>query len=121
MRRFFEAVWQEKSIDQYMSHYAEDFKSQNMNKRRWQRYKESLSEKYKFIEVQIRDPFLITKNNQSVISFIQDYKSDGLEDLGEKTLYVNRKADGKFEILTEVWRPLNTELIAQRKTTTTEN
>lgn len=106
--------WQSKNIDQYMTNYSEQFKAMNMTRNEWRRYKQSLNEKYKFIKISAEAPFLITKQDEAVISFIQNYESDGLKDVGLKTLYVKNQNFGKFEIITEVWRPLNQDIIAHK-------
>jgi murein L,D-transpeptidase YafK len=109
-----QTAWQSKNIDEYISHYSDDFKAMKMNKEQWRRYKESLNQKYNYIKVSVEAPFLVTKQNEAVISFNQNYESDSLKDLGHKTLYVKQREDNKFEILTEVWKPLSPDLLAQK-------
>lgn len=106
-------AWESKNIETYMSHYEDNFKAMRMNKEKWQRYKEGLNKKYAFIKIAIREPFFVMKNDEAVINFIQDYDSDVLKDLGTKTLYVKKNAEGKFKILTEIWSPISQELVAQ--------
>lgn len=110
-------AWEQKDVQTYMSFYSDNFKAMRMSKNKWRRYKESLNEKYSKIKVTLKDPFLVTKKDEAIISFVQDYESDGLKDFGEKTLYVKRKNGdpSQFEILTEIWRPLNREFLAHKQ------
>lgn len=108
-------AWQTKNIDKYMANYSENFSAMKMTREQWRSYKQSLNKKYRFIKVSLEAPFLITKQDEAVISFIQNYESDGLKDVGLKTLYVKNQTDGKFEIITEIWRPQRADVIAQKQ------
>jgi murein L,D-transpeptidase YafK len=95
--------WQGKDIDGYIANYAPEFKSMGMDRERWLEYKKNLAGKYKFISVALNEPIVVTTGNETVIRFLQDYKSDQNSDFGEKTLYLRQQADGKFLILGEEW------------------
>lgn len=107
--------WQSKNIEQYMSNYSEKFNAMKMNREQWRRYKQSLNEKYNYIKVSIEAPFLITKQDEVVISFTQNYESDGLKDVGVKTLYIKTPQAGQFEIITEIWHSLSQDMLAQKQ------
>ncbi len=107
-------AWESKNIDTYIDHYDEHFKALRMNKKTWRRYKEGLNEKYSHIKVTVREPFFVMKQDEAIINFIQDYDSNSLKDIGTKTLYVKKDAEGKFKILTEVWAPASADLLAQK-------
>jgi murein L,D-transpeptidase YafK len=123
--------WESKNIDDYMSHYGDQFLSQTrgqggmtknpLNKNQWRAYKKYLSDRNKSIRIAVKDPFLLQKRDEAIISFIQDYQSDGLKDLGEKTLYVKKKGDDNYEIVTEVWQPLKSGSLAAAAATSTSN
>lgn len=108
--------WQNKNLEEYISNYGENFRALKMNRDQWRQYKQSLNEKYNYIKVSIESPFLVTKHNEAVISFNQHYESDSLKDVGHKTLYVKQIDENKFEILSEVWRPISPDLLAQKQT-----
>ncbi|MGE0764717.1 MAG: murein L,D-transpeptidase family protein [Bdellovibrionales bacterium] len=97
--------WQNKNLDQYISHYGSAFKALGMNVAKWREYKKILNEKYEFIKVATIEPVVIVHGNELLIRFRQDYKSDKNADSGEKTLYLRREGDS-FKILGEEWRPL---------------
>jgi len=88
--------WQDKNIDQYMSHYGESFRSMNMNRDQWRKFKSGLNEKYQQIAVQFSQPKILRFRNRYVVRFLQDYRSDQHTDFGEKTLYIERidRAEG---------------------------
>lgn len=109
-------AWESKDLEKYLTFYSADFKAQKMDKKKWRQYKSGLNERYQTISINVKDPFLLMKKNEAIISFIQDYKSDGLKDLGEKTLYVQKNEQGKFEILTEIWRPLSSDALVLNPT-----
>ena len=102
--------WETKNLDAYMDHYAHDFKgrykSLKMDKRQWRRYKGWLNKRYKSIHVAVRNPFVLTNDDQAIFHFIQVYHSSGKNDTGEKTLYARRTPNGQYKILSEVWGPL---------------
>ena len=108
--------WETKDINLYMSHYADNFKSHQFNKRRWKRYKEALNEKYQFIKVSIERPLIIRNDSQYIVQFIQSYQSDKLTDIGQKTLYLKQEADGKLKITGEEWASLPSNLLAHLQT-----
>jgi murein L,D-transpeptidase YafK len=106
--------WESKNIEAYMAHYSDQFYSMKMNKKKWQAYKTALNEKYKYIKVKFKEPFMLARKDEAIVSFIQDYESDGLKDMGEKVLYLKKVAAGKYTIVTELWRPLSQDLLAHK-------
>jgi murein L,D-transpeptidase YafK len=107
------AAWQNKDIESYIGHYADNFKGEyknlKMNKSKWREYKKFLAAKYSHIKVEARTPMVLARKDEAIVRFVQDYESDGLKDIGEKTLYVRKNSAGKYEILTEQWAPVTTE------------
>ncbi len=97
--------WESKSLDEYITNYADDFKSMQMDREKWQQYKKNLSEKYNFIKIALTEPVMIHHNNELVLRFLQDYQSDKNADFGEKTLYLRRQDQSPFKIIGEEWRP----------------
>ena len=95
--------WESQDIDKYMEFYAEDFRSQGMNYRRWRNHKENVSNRTSFIEVGVSNPLILARNDEAIIKFYQTYRSETLEDFGRKTLYLRVKEDGSYEILGEKW------------------
>ncbi|OFZ12430.1 MAG: hypothetical protein A2Z20_06705 [Bdellovibrionales bacterium RBG_16_40_8] len=107
--------WESKNIESYMAYYNNKFKAMKMGKDKWRNYKSGLNQKYSYIKVGVRDPLIISRNNELVLRFIQEYESDGLKDTGEKTLYVKKDSSNQYEIITEYWRSLNHDLLAKKQ------
>jgi murein L,D-transpeptidase YafK len=97
--------WGTKSLDSYMTQYSERFRSNGMNKAAWRRFKQNLAERYKFIEIQVKDAQVFTIGPKIVFRFFQDYKSDQKADTGTKILYTLKSGDA-YEIIGENWKPL---------------
>jgi hypothetical protein len=97
--------WGSKDLDKYMSLYSERFKANGMNKNQWRSYKKSLNQKYKFIDVDIKDVQIFDQGPKLVVRFQQNYKSDQKADVGVKTIYA-LKSDDKYKIVGENWEPM---------------
>lgn len=106
--------WQSKNIDNYITHYSDDFKALGMNREQWRSFKASLNEKYSFIKVALSDPMLLTHKNEVVFKLLQDYQSDQNADFGEKTLYIRRAEQDKLAIVGEEWASAPKEGIAAK-------
>lgn len=95
-------TWMGKDLDKYMSQYSERFRGNGMNKNRWRAYKKALGERYKFIDVALKDVQIFNHGSKIVFRFLQEYKSDMKEDFGSKILYVSKNGD-TYEIIGETW------------------
>lgn len=106
-------AWQSKDIENYISFYADDFKSQGMTKAQWREYKKNLNDKYQFINVSFKTPVIYRHKSEWVVRFLQDYESDKLSDFGEKFLYLKENENGELKIVGEVWQGIANDLIAK--------
>lgn len=97
--------WESEDIDTYMSFYDESFQSNRMNKDQWRRYKQGLNSRYEQILVSFSKPVAFEHKGQIILRALQRYKSDALEDFGEKTLYMTRTPQG-LKIVAEEWIPM---------------
>ena len=101
-------AWGSKNIDQYARFYADDFRSQNKNKKQWIKYKERLNKKYQFIEVarkEISIKFYNNIKNRAKVYFKQSYKSNMFSAFGRKILIL-KYDDGQWKIYREYWNKL---------------
>lgn len=96
-------AWQNKNIESYMGFYHPKFKSMGMNREKWMAYKDNLNKTYQNIQIKFSQPVIYEHRNQLVARFIQSYRSDLKQDLGEKTLYFKKEGD-RYLILNEEWR-----------------
>lgn len=106
--------WMGKDLDAYMALYSERFRSMGMNKARWRRYKQTLAERYKFIDVSLKDVQIFDQGPNVVVRFLQSYKSDQKEDFGAKMIYALKTGD-KYEIVGETWEPFHQAQTAAAK------
>lgn len=98
-------MWESKDLDSYMSHYSESFESQSKNKAAWREYKAGLAQRAGQIHINIGPLIAFEHDGKSVIKFLQHYKSETLEDYGEKTIYLTRE-NGVDRIIAESWEAL---------------
>lgn len=110
-------TWMGKDLEKYMAQYSERFRSNGMNKARWREYKKSLGDRYKFIDVSLKDVQIFNHGSKIVLRFLQDYKSDMKEDFGAKMLYALKNGD-RYEIVGENWAPIR---LPVAKSSTQEN
>lgn len=97
--------WEDKDLPSYMSCYAKDFRSKGMNWEQWKQYKGTLNKKYSEINVTIKQMQGFKHNNYDLITFKQDYHSEGFKSKGIKELYLRHDDEG-FKIIGEKWSPL---------------
>jgi hypothetical protein len=97
-------AWNNKNLNQYMSYYANNFRSdKGQNYTAWKNHKANLFRVYKTINVRASNMSITFKNDQSAeITFRQDYRSDWTRDNGIKTLKVV-KQNGRWLIISESW------------------
>lgn len=102
-------TWMGKDLDKYMDQYSERFQSMGLNKKGWRNYKKGLGDKYKFIEVALKDVQIFNHGAKVVFRFLQSYKSDMKEDFGSKILYALKNGE-RYEIVGETWEPAKQEI-----------
>lgn len=105
-------TWESKNLAEYMTFYSEAFYSMKMNRNQWQKYKEKLNDKYEYIRVEVKAPLILTRHEDTLIKFVQQYESNGLNDIGEKSLYIRKSSDGDIKIMAEKWQPISSEIKA---------
>lgn len=98
-------TWESKDLDGYMNYYSEQFESLAKNKAEWKQYKSELAKKSGKIQVNIGPTIAFNHDGKTVIKFLQHYKSESLEDYGEKTIYLSQE-NGTNRIISEQWGPL---------------
>lgn len=86
--------WENKKIEEYISHYHPDFSSQGKNKENWKKYKNQLNSNYSTIQVNPKNIIFYRHPKYSVVTFEQNYLSTlkngkpGYRSKGTKILYV---------------------------------
>ena len=98
-----EDSWQQKDIDKYFKCYdASRFKPDKWSWNKWKEHKQSLNNRYKFIDVGICNSNIVEQGGTMVVSFFQDYESDRFRSSGYKKLFLQRNSD-ELKIIGEDW------------------
>jgi murein L,D-transpeptidase YafK len=114
LKSFFETwvkSWENKEIDQYISHYHSDFSANGKNKGAWKKYKTHLNAVYSSIEIRPEDVKFYRHPKYSMVTFTQNYRSKrksggwGHRSRGTKILYIAEEA-GKPKIIAETYTDL---------------
>ena len=84
-------AWSSKDLKTYGDFYADDFRSQGMNKNAWLNYKRNVNRKYRFIRLSKKDIVLAPLDNQLVVSFTQEFESNAFRSVGTKKLVLIRQ------------------------------
>lgn len=96
-------AWQNKNLSQYMACYSENFSSRGISRKKWERYKARLNERYANIEVTIGNLKVeFFSPTEALVSFDQGYHSDQYQDWGRKTMRL-KKQHGGWKIQSEAW------------------
>lgn len=93
-------AWSSKDAEQYGACYAEDFRSQGMNRDAWIAYKKQLNRKYNYIRVSMDNLRIRKSGDDCVALFTQNYQSDAFRTLGTKQLILKRE-NGQWKIYRE--------------------
>jgi len=98
------SAWKNKDIDAFMSHYdAEHFIDIKGSFFKFKKYKSSVFSMDGNPKIEVTHVSILNEKNYAVITFIQNYQSSSLSDIGKKELYVKKNIDGKWQILRETW------------------
>lgn len=92
--------WETKDLNQYMDCYSKDFRAQGKKWEQWRQYKKHLNARYRQIQVSLEDVKIQRKDGQTLVSFRQIYRSDGLKSIGQKNLTL-REEKKSWKIIRE--------------------
>jgi len=96
-------AWSSRDIGLYGSYYAKDFRSQGMNRNSWLQHKGQIFRKNNYINVSIEKLAIKPGSKSRQASFVQIYKSSGLNNSGLKELAFKLE-EGKWKIFRESWK-----------------
>jgi len=86
-----------------MACYSGNFSSRGISRKKWERYKARLNERYVDIEVTLGNLMVeFVSQTEAPVSFDQDYRSDQYHDWGRKTILLNKQLAG-WKIQGETW------------------
>lgn len=97
-------AWQERRIDGYMAHYAEDFRFERHDVKSYRDYKDRVFKSYKEMTVAYDNLRVIVHPKYAVSFFNQDFRGDDrFVSIGRKTLYWEKQASGGWRIKREIF------------------
>lgn len=97
--------WEQEDVPRYISYYhPEKFTDPRRGRLpQFKAYKKAVFSNPGKPSVEIADLSLIVANDYATANFIQDYKSNTLEDIGRKTLYLKQDDYYQWKIVSENW------------------
>ncbi len=106
MSRAWAQAWSRRDIEDYLAFYASKFQpGKRLTREQWQARRRQRLAAPSFVEVTISEfQTSILSADRATVRFVQDYRSDTLNDHGFKTLELVREG-GSWKILRETWSP----------------
>lgn len=95
--------WQSRNTERYLAHYSHDFRAPNQNYASWAAHKRKVNAAKSFIQVKLGDLSMLRYPHERdvvVVTFEQDYRSNGLSNVMKKRQYWAKEA-GRWKILYE--------------------
>lgn len=99
-----ESSWENGNFDKFINLYSKDFNSDGMNFNAWSK-KKSRSLRNKGIQVGVSDLKIVKQGEILIVTFIQNYKSKTISDVGKKTMKF-KKENGSYKIFSEKWKKI---------------
>ena len=97
------ADWQSRDADKYLSHYSQRFKSGQQDLLSWSEHKRSVNAGKTWIKVGLSRVAMLrypSERDVVVVTFLQDYRSDGLANVARKRQYWVKEGE-RWKILYE--------------------
>jgi murein L,D-transpeptidase YafK len=95
--------WESRDVARYLKHYGANFQAQGKDIHAWRAHKQNVNAQRSFIRVGVENLSVMQYPGQdslAVVSFDQDYRSDGLSNQMRKEQYWQR-ANGRWQIVYE--------------------
>jgi uncharacterized protein YraI len=97
--------WENRNIDLYLSFYSKNFVDPRRSYSKWEASRRSSLNKSTNISIKITDLKTHILNNNSIkVTFIQQYMSNIISDIGTKEMWW-KKEEGNWKIIKEIWQP----------------
>ena len=97
--------WENRNIDLYLSFYSKNFVDPRRSHSKWEASRRNSLNKTTNISIKITDLKTHILNNNSIkVTFIQQYMSNIISDIGTKEMWW-KKEDGNWKIIKEIWQP----------------
>jgi hypothetical protein len=98
-------AWQSRNIPLYLSFYSNNFKDHKRSRQKWEAHRRQSLNSLSNISIKIRDIKTQIPNKTIIkVTFVQQFKSDTILDVGMKEL-VWAKENSNWKIIKETWKP----------------
>jgi murein L,D-transpeptidase YafK len=99
--------WQSKDFKTYISQYSPSFyNARKGGYQQYKAYKRAVFSRTDSPQIDIRNLSILQYNNYAVVTMEQDYKSDIIQDIGKKILYLEQNDSYEWKIIAENWYSL---------------
>jgi len=95
-------AWKSQEINSYLSFYSKDFKDPKRSRESWESQRRKTLSKSSIISIEVSDIQILRDDDAVEMSFIQNYHSDRLSDVGKKVLVWKNEGD-RWLIVKESW------------------
>ena len=97
-------AWQGREVNAYLSFYSKNFKDPKKSRKEWEMQRRSALSRNSSITIQVSD-IQMKQNDETIeMSFVQDFKSDRVSDIGMKEL-IWKNEGNPWKIIKEIWKP----------------
>lgn len=98
-------AWENRKIDLYLSFYSKNFVDPRRSYSKWEASRRNSLNKTTNISIKITDLKTHILNNNSIkVSFVQQFRSNIISDIGTKEMWW-KKEEGNWKIIKETWQP----------------
>ncbi|AYF44234.1 MULTISPECIES: L,D-transpeptidase family protein [Halobacteriovorax] len=110
-------AWSKEDTDKYLSHYSRtDFEDPFRGRyNTFAQYKRAVFSNPGKPEIKISNLTVLKADDYVVVTFKQDYKSNTVNDIGKKTLYLKRDPYYKWKIVAERWQRIPMDITNERE------
>lgn len=95
-------AWETQKINSYLSFYSKDFKDSKRPRESWEAQRRKTFGKSSGVSIEVSDIQILRADDAVEMSFIQNYKSDRISDVGKKVLIWKNEGD-RWKIVKESW------------------
>ena len=95
-------AWEAQKINSYLSFYSKDFKDSKRPRESWEAQRRKTFGSSSGVSIEVSDIQILRADDAVEMSFIQDYKSDRISDVGKKILIWKNEGD-RWKIVKESW------------------
>lgn len=98
-------AWESKNLDNYMSYYSPQFRSEKLDYNAWRAKKSNSFKKPGTISVKISNLVISIEGQEAKAGFVQEYTDANRAEAGEKQIKLI-KLNNTWKIVSEEWKPI---------------